>query len=208
MRRTLLFTALIALLSGSLPLWSGVAHAAPPDFEDDISLGMSAAKLKKLGFASCGPQRMCGKVRWSEKLWNAEFRQDAAGALRNVVLSENAGTDAYADAALETLEEFAVEPVQVNAGQSVCDAFAAVRNGASPEQAVRRCQEVLDGTNEEPEVTVLYIDEEQVNALLAKKISLEAAGRAAPGATVVRLTITPKNGVRMLYAAFGTLDQN
>lgn len=208
MRHGLLFTALLALLLGGLPLWRGVAHAAPPDFEDDISLGMSAANLKKMGFDPCGPQRMCGKVRWSAKLWNAEFRQDAAGALRNVVLSDTAQADAYADAALETLEEFAVEPVQVTAGEAMCDAFAAVRNGASPEQAVRHCQEVLDGTSEEPEVTVWYVDEEQVNTLLAKKTTLEAAGRAAPRATVIRLTITPKNGVRVLYATFGTLDQN
>ena len=208
MRHGLLFTPLLALPLWGVLSWNGGAYAAPPDFEDDISLGMSAANLKKLGAKPCGTQRMCGNVRWGEKLWDAVFRQDAAGALRNVSLSNSAQADAYADVALETLEEFAVEPVQVTAGEAACDAFAAARNGMSPEQAVRQCQEVLDGTGEEPEVTVWYVDEEHVNSLLAKKTTLEAAGRTVPKATVVHLTITPKNGVRVLYATFGTLDRD
>lgn len=201
---------LCLLLGGLLPCTALQAPAiavaaALPDFEEDISLGLGESKLRALGAKPCPEAALCLSVRWGEQSWKATLRLQA-GTL-DVVELHPAGPLA-AQAAREQLEEFALAPVRVKAGDMQCDAFALLRQGKSADKAVDICAEKLDALKSHSagaQCSVWYVDEDQVEELLQAG-SLENAASKHPRAVGARLSMAP-GAVEVGYGHLGSLLQ-
>lgn len=193
--------ALAAILLCALP--QGTAHAAAlPDFEDDVSLNLDEGQLRKLGAKACPQAALCLDVLWAGQEWKATLRMH--GGKLDVVELHPKGL-MLTSAAKEQLEEFALAPVRVKAGDVQCDAFALRRAGKSAEQAVDICAEKLDKVPGGTQSSVWYVDEDAVEDLLRAE-SLESAGSSHARTVAARLSVAP-GGIEVGYGHLGSLLQ-
>lgn len=192
-------------LGGTLVFTLSAQAAALPDFEEDLTLGLGEGKLRALGAKPCPEAALCLGIRWGEQEWTARLRVQT-GTLDVVELHPRGQISGAV--AREQLEEFALAPVRVKAGDVQCDAFALVRQGKSVDKAVDLCADKLDKLSSQSagaQCSVWYVDEDQMEELL-RAGSLEQAASQYPRAVAARLSMAP-GAVEVGYGHLGSLLQ-
>ena len=205
-RRRLLCVVLATLCWSASPLGSVADAARLPDFEEEVSLGQNSAQLRKLGASPCAEAPLCLRTLWGGKEWKATLRM-RSDALVMVELQPAGAAATVGSAVREQLEEFALTPVRVSAGELQCDAFALTKEGQSPDKAMDRVDQCIAKLKQgkTTDYSVWYLDEEEAPALLAQG-TLEKAGTAHAKVTAARLSVAG-NAVEVGYGELGSLLQ-
>lgn len=188
-----------------LLLWMqpGAWAASMPDFEEDISLDLDETQLRKMGARPCSEAALCLTVRWGERPWQTMLRLQGGKLAMVELRPDTAGDDGLTTKGL--LDEFALFPVRVQAGEAQCDAFALVRAGKNPDNAMNACADLLDRVANAPQYSVWYVDEDELDAILSTG-SLEKAGGSYGRTLAARLSVTP-GSVEVGYGRLGNLLQ-